>query len=525
MSESSRPRPVVLCILDGWGYREDCTDNALCKASMPVWRRLMESCPHALLDASAHAVGLPSGQMGNSEVGHMNLGAGRVVLQDLPRIDRAVADGSLAKSPLIAQFVAKLKASHGRAHLLGLLSPGGVHSHQDQLAALANILTGAGVDVVFHALLDGRDTPPRSALGYLDRFLGALEHKKDVEIGTVGGRYFAMDRDKRWDRVALAYDAIVQGRGIAASDARSAIEAGYARGENDEFIKPSVIAPYRGIPDGDGLVAGNFRADRMRQILDVLIDPDFDGFARKRHVRFAAFLGMVQYSDELATRIPALFPPESLSGTLGEVVAKAGLHQLRIAETEKYAHVTYFFSGGQEKPFEGEERILVPSPQVATYDLKPEMSAPEMTDKLTAAIASGTFDLIVVNYANGDMVGHSGILAAAAKAAETVDRCLGRLERAVHDAGGLLLVTADHGNLEEMRDPKTGQPHTAHTTNPVPLVLVNGPAAVTGLEHGRLADVAPTILALMGLRQPAAMTGHSLLHQARAGERPARRRA
>jgi 2,3-bisphosphoglycerate-independent phosphoglycerate mutase len=513
MTPDRRPRPVVLCILDGWGYRKECEDNALCQARMPVWDRLMASCPHALLDASARAVGLPQGQMGNSEVGHMNLGAGRVVLQDLPRIDKAIEDGSLAQNTKLVNFIFKLQVSRGRAHLLGLLSPGGVHSHQHQIAALANILAEAGIPVVVHALLDGRDTPPRSALDYLDRFLAALGDRKRVTIGTVGGRYYGMDRDKRWERVELAYDAIVSGKGLAAKDARAAIDAAYKRGEGDEFVKPTAIAGYRGMADGDGLVAANFRADRMRQILAALVDPAFDGFARARRVAFATVLGMVEYSAALAKLMPALFPPEELSDTLGEVAAKAGLHQLRIAETEKYAHVTYFFNGGEEKPFPGEERILVPSPKVATYDLKPEMSAPEMTDKLVAAIESGRFDLIVVNYANGDMVGHSGILVAAAKAAEAVDRCLGRLERAVKAAGGLLVITADHGNLEEMRDPATGQPHTAHTMNPVPIILVNGPAGVTGLEDGRLADVAPTILALMGLAQPAAMTGHALLRR------------
>jgi 2,3-bisphosphoglycerate-independent phosphoglycerate mutase len=511
MTENSRPRPAVLCILDGWGYRRECADNAVCLARMPVWNRLMASCPHALLDASAHAVGLPDGQMGNSEVGHMNLGAGRVVLQELPRIGRAIKDGSLARNPVLRDLIAKLKTSGGRAHIIGLLSPGGVHSHQDHMAALASDVAEAGIEVVVHGFLDGRDTPPRSAVGFVERFVASLGDRGRIAIGTLGGRYYGMDRDQRWERVELAYDAIVSGKGLPAADPRAAIEAAYKRGENDEFVKPSVIAGYRGMADGDGLISANFRADRMRQILAALVDPDFTGFRREKRIAFAAKAGMVVYSDALATLMPAFFPPEDLSDSLGELVAKAGLHQLRIAETEKYAHVTYFFSGGRERPFEGEERLLVPSPKVATYDLKPEMSAGELTDKLVAAVGGDRFDLVVVNYANGDMVGHTGILEAAIRAAETIDACLGRLEAAVKQAGGVLLITADHGNLEEMRDPVTGEPQTSHSMNPVPLILVNGPANVTGLADGCLADVAPTLLALMGLEQPAAMTGRALL--------------
>jgi len=511
MSERPRPRPVVLCVLDGWGHRREREDNAIRLARMPVWNRLLAECPHALLDASAHEVGLPAGQMGNSEVGHMNLGAGRIVLPDLPRVDQAVADGSLAKNPALGEFIAKLRKSRGRAHLFGLVSPGGVHSHQDHLAALARIVAGAGVPVVVHGFLDGRDTLPKSAAGFVARLLGDLRGAANVTIGTIGGRYYAMDRDRRWDRVALAYDAIMSGAGEGAADALAAIEAAYARGETDEFARPSVLAGYRGMSDGDGLLMGNFRADRVRQILAALLDPDFDGFARKKRCAFAAAAGLVEYSRPLNRRMTALFPPLDLTDTLGEVVAKAGLRQLRIAETEKFAHVTYFFNGGEEQPFPGEERILVPSPKVATYDLKPEMSAHEVTDRLVAAIESGRFDLIVVNYANGDMVGHTGVLAAAIKAAETIDHCLGRLEAAVKRAGGCLLITADHGNLEQMRDPETGQPHTAHSMNPVPLVLVNAPASVESLSGGRLADVAPTVLALMGLPQSSAMTGRVLV--------------
>lgn len=510
MTEPRRPRPVVLCVLDGWGHRVECADNAICQARMPVWDRLLRECPHSLLDASAHEVGLPEGQMGNSEVGHMNLGAGRVVMQELPRIDQAIADGSLARNETLKAFIGKLKASGGNAHLLGLLSPGGVHSHQDHLVALARIIAQAGVSVVVHGFLDGRDTPPRSALGYIEKFEANIREIANVSIATIGGRYYAMDRDKRWERLELAYDCVVSAEGEHAKNARSAVEAAYTRAENDEFVHPTVLDGYDGMADGDGIVMGNFRADRARQILMALLDPAFDGFARKRIVTFAAATGMVQYSGALKKFLTALFPPQDLSDTLGEVIAKAGLKQLRVAETEKYAHVTFFFNGGEERLFPGEERILVPSPKVATYDLKPEMSAPEVTDKLVAAIEGGAFDLIVVNYANGDMVGHTGILEAAIKAAETIDHCLGRLEAAVKKAGGCLLVTADHGNLEEMRDPVTGQPQTAHSMNPVPLVLVGGPKSVRHLGNGRLADVAPTILDLMGLEPPAAMTGHSL---------------
>jgi 2,3-bisphosphoglycerate-independent phosphoglycerate mutase len=511
MSQHPRPRPVVLCILDGWGHREDRDHNAIAQAATPVWDRLMASCPHALLDASAEAVGLPAGQMGNSEVGHMNIGAGRVVLQELPRIDRAVADGSIAKAPALKDFIAKLKASGGTAHVMGLVSPGGVHSHQDHMAALAVAVARAGVPVAVHAFLDGRDTPPRSALGYLKDFLAKCAPGGDaIRIATVSGRYYAMDRDKRWERIALAYDALVDAKGEAAPDAIAAVEQSYARNETDEFVKPTVIADYAGMRDGDGVLMANFRADRARQILTALADPAFDSFKRARIVDFAGRAGMVEYSAALRGLYSAIFPPQHLTATLGEVVAKADLTQLHIAETEKYAHVTFFFNGGEEREFKGETRILVPSPRIATYDLQPEMSAFEVTDKLVEAIGQGRFDFVVVNYANPDMVGHTGVFAAAVKAVEAVDACLGRLEAAVRKAGGALLVTADHGNAEMMEDISTGQPHTAHTTDLVPVVLV-GAKQHARLGNGRLADVAPTVLALMGLAQPKEMTGRSLL--------------
>jgi 2,3-bisphosphoglycerate-independent phosphoglycerate mutase len=508
---TTRPRPLVLCILDGWGERSDGADNAIERAKTPVWHALMRRWPHAHLDASEHYVGLPDGQMGNSEVGHTNLGAGRVVLQDLPRIDAAIADGSLANLPALRDFSAKLKATGGTAHVMGLMSPGGVHSHQHQIAALAAILAEGGLPVAVHAFLDGRDTPPKSATGYLRQFESDVAGHGDVRIATVCGRYYAMDRDKRWDRVEKAYRLLVAGEGEHADDAVKAVDAAYARGETDEFVLPTAIGDYPGMKIGDGILFANFRADRIREIAGALLDPGFAGFARAKRVDFAAAVGLVEYSEELNRFLATLFPPEDLSETFGEIVADAGLTQLRIAETEKYAHVTFFFNGGRETVFPGEERILVPSPKVATYDKQPEMSAFELTDKVVAAIRSGRFDVVVLNYANTDMVGHTGDLAAAMKAVEAVDSCLGRLSAAVEAAGGTLVITADHGNAEMMRDPATGEPHTAHTLNPVPFIVVNPPGAIARLDNGRLADVAPTLLAILGLPQPKAMTGHSLI--------------
>ncbi|MBC7907938.1 MAG: 2,3-bisphosphoglycerate-independent phosphoglycerate mutase [Rhodospirillaceae bacterium] len=510
--KAQRPRPVVLCILDGWGHRDDPTDNAIAMAETPNWDRLTATCPRALLKTSGLAVGLPEGQMGNSEVGHMNLGAGRVVMQDLPRIDLAVADGSLAANPVLVDSIAKVKAAGGAMHVMGLLSPGGVHSHQDHLAALAKIVSHAGVKVWVHAFLDGRDTPPSSAKDYLARFLADVAGH-NVAVATVSGRYYAMDRDKRWDRVQLAFDALMCAKGPVAAEPLGAVEASYQAGKTDEFVLPVVIDGYPGMQDGDGLLMGNYRADRAREILHTLVDPAFDGFARAKTVRFAAQLGLTEYSSALNAFLVPLFPAETLTKLLGEVVSDAGKTQLRIAETEKYAHVTFFFNGGREQVYPGEDRILVSSPKVATYDLQPEMSAPEVTDKLVEAIGSGKYDLIVVNFANGDMVGHTGIIPAAIKAVETVDGALGRLEAAIKAAGGTMLVTADHGNAELMVDPDSFEPYTAHTTGPVDLLLVNPPAGITALADGKLADVAPTLLSLLGLPQPAEMTGRSLLNQ------------
>ncbi|MDF1722720.1 MAG: 2,3-bisphosphoglycerate-independent phosphoglycerate mutase [Minwuia sp.] len=503
--------PVVLCILDGWGHRDDPADNAIALADAPNWRRLSRTCPQTMIETSGLAVGLPDGQMGNSEVGHMNIGAGRVVMQDLPRIDAAIQDGSLRADP-------RLKAMAERCptvHIIGLLSPGGVHAHQDHIVALAQTLVDGGASVLVHAILDGRDTPPKSAGDYLDAVDRALPH--GAALATLIGRYWAMDRDKRWDRIELACNALVNGVATPFPDWQSALEDAYAADETDEFVKPRRLAAFDGMADGDGLLMANFRADRAREILTALLDPHFDGYVRSRRLTFGAAIGLTEYSQALNPFLETLFPSEDLPDTLGEVVSRAGKTQLRISETEKYAHVTFFLNGGQEQQYEGEDRILIPSPDVATYDLQPEMSAAEVTGHLVKRIRDRQTDLIIVNFANPDMVGHTGDLAAAITAVETIDGCLGALSEAILEADGTLLITADHGNLEMMRDPETGQPHTAHTTNPVPLTMVNGPADMV-LQPGRLADLAPTVLRLMGLAQPAAMTGSCLLTPGRVAD-------
>jgi 2,3-bisphosphoglycerate-independent phosphoglycerate mutase len=501
-------RPVMLVVLDGWGWREERADNAVRQASTPVFDRLWSTGPRAFLRTSGLAVGLPEGQMGNSEVGHLNIGAGRVVMQDLPRIADAIASGEIARAPALVDLVGRLKASGGICHLIGLVSPGGVHSHQDHAVALAKILTEAGVPALVHALTDGRDTPPQSAGDDLKRLVAALP--PSVLVATVVGRYYGMDRDRRWERVKKAYDAMVEADAPRFPDPQAAIADAYAKKQFDEFILPSVIGDYRGMNDGDGLLCFNFRADRAREILGAMLDPDFAGFPRRRVVRFAGAVGMAQYSEELDKLMGTILPPQTFPNILGEVVAAAGRTQLRMAETEKYPHVTYFLNGGREQPYDGEDRIMVPSPKVATYDLQPEMSAPELTAKAVAAIRSGKYDLIVLNYANPDMVGHTGSLPAAIKAVETVDKGLGEIAAAVGEAGGALLVTADHGNCEMMRDPLTRGPHTSHTTNPVPLLL-QGARNRSLVAEGRLADIAPTLLELMDLPKPPEMTGVSLL--------------
>ena len=504
-------RTTLLCILDGWGWRENhAEDNAIAAATTPNYSRLLKECPHALLQTSGSAVGLPKGQMGNSEVGHMNIGAGRVVAQDLPRIDVAIEDGSLARRPALLALIDRAKTGKSAVHLMGLMSPGGVHSHQDHMVALVKILAGAGVPVFVHAFLDGRDTPPRSAKGFLQKFLSDIDGIPGVRLATLSGRYYAMDRDKRWDRVGKAYAAMVDATGRRYGDFFAALDDSYDAGVGDEFVVPCVLGDYAGMEDGDVMLFANFRADRAREISTALLDPGFEGFGRDRLVRFSAAAGLTEYSQALIPFMQAVFPPEDVRDTLGEVIAHRGMKQLRIAETEKYAHVTFFLNGGREEQFAGEDRILVPSPKVATYDRKPEMSAYEVTDKLEAAILSGKYDLIVCNYANPDMVGHTGVMSAAVKAVDTIDACLGRLMAALEKAGGVMLLTADHGNIEMMTDPETHEPYTAHTTLDVPVIAFGAPGGAR-LENGRLADVAPTVLALMGIEKPALMTGHSLL--------------
>ncbi|CAN0106130.1 unnamed protein product [Discosporangium mesarthrocarpum] len=505
------PKPVVLCVLDGWGHRDDESENAITPANTPNFQRLWNTNPHTFIDTSGVDVGLPQGQMGNSEVGHMNLGAGRIVNQDIRRIDAAIEAGSLGENTALTGYIDTLKASGGTCHLLGLLSPGGVHSHQDHLAKLAEILANSGIPVSIHMFLDGRDTPPESAAGFVSEFAKQIDNIPGVALSTMCGRFFAMDRDQRWDRVEKAYNLIVSGNGSTTGDAVAAIRASYDAGVSDEFVEPVALNGYDGVQDGDGVLMGNFRSDRAREILQALLDPDFNGFARTRVATFRAALGVTEYSTAHNAFMETMFPPASLDNILAGLVAEAGKKQLRIAETEKYAHVTFFFNGGEETPFEGEDRVLISSPKVATYDLQPEMSAHEVTDRLVEAIGDGTYDFVLVNYANPDMVGHTGILAAAEIAIRTVDECIGRLATAVETAGGSLLITADHGNAETMRDAETGAPHTAHTLNMVPAVLVNAPANVRALRNGRLADIAPTLLQLLRIEQPAEMTGVSLI--------------
>ena len=502
-----RPRPVMLLILDGWGWREEPADNAVRLAHTPTFDNLWDTCPHALLHASGADVGLPEGQMGNSEVGHLNIGAGRIVKGDLLRISEAIADGTMTKAPALLTLIERLRQSGGACHLLGLASPGGVHSHQDHAVALAKILAEAGVTTVVHAFADGRDMPPRSAIDDLGRLAAALP--KSVAIATISGRYYAMDRDHRWERVVRAYDAIAEAQGPRFQTAHAMIADSYARNLSDEFMVPAIIGGYGGMKDGDGVLCFNFRSDRVREILTALLDPDFSAFPRRRALPFAAAVGMAHYGQRLDVLMQTIFLAPTLPNVLGQVVAKAGRTQLRIAETEKYPHVTYFLNGGREDRYPGEDRIMVSSPKVATYDLQPEMSAPEVTEKAVNAIRSGRYDLIVLNYANPDMVGHTGNLAAAIKAVEAVDANMARVAKAINEAGGIGLITADHGNCEMMRDPETGGPHTSHTTNPVPLLLVGCPGA--SLTGGRLADIGPTVLALMELAKPPEMMGISLL--------------
>lgn len=500
------PKPVVLCILDGWGLRDETEGNAPLLAKTPNFDRLMADCPNAQLITHGPDVGLPVGQMGNSEVGHTNIGAGRVVSMDLGKIDLAIEDDSFAKADAIQNFIATLKKTGGKAHLIGVVSDGGVHGHIDHIIAAAKAMDAAAIPVVLHAITDGRDVAPESAQSFMAELSAALP--KSVKIGTVIGRYYAMDRDNRWDRVEKAYDAIAYGQGVTAPNAQTAISQAYAAGVTDEFIRATVLKGYSGIASDDGLFCLNFRSDRSREILAAFGDPEFSDFKRKMPV-LAARLGMVQYSRAHNTWYETVFPKAQIENTLGSWVAGHGLRQFRLAETEKYPHVTFFLNGGYEKPEQGEDRRMPKSPKVATYDLKPEMSSRDVTNAFVDAIGEG-YDLIVTNYANPDMVGHTGDLQAAIAACEAVDRGLGEVLAALEMAGGAMIVAADHGNCETMIDPATGGPHTAHTLNPVP-VAIYGIDQNAKLRDGRLADLAPTLLAMMGLAQPDEMTGKSLI--------------
>ncbi|MBP0482428.1 2,3-bisphosphoglycerate-independent phosphoglycerate mutase [Sagittula salina] len=499
-------KPVILTILDGWGLREETANNAPALADTPTVDRLMATCPHATLITHGPDVGLPTGQMGNSEVGHTNIGAGRVVAMDLGQIDLAIEDGSFFENKAILDFAATVRDAEGEAHVMGLTSDGGVHAHTDHLLAAAKVLTDKGLCVHIHVITDGRDVAPTSAVDQVARFAAALP--EGARIATVSGRYYAMDRDNRWDRVEKAYRAAVEGDAPAQPDALTGIRASYAADKADEFILPFVIDGYRGMQANDGLFFVNFRADRAREILAAIGDPAFDGFERQRK-DLSARLGMVDYSDAHKAYMTTAYPKQKIVNTLGEWTAKHGKTQYRLAETEKYPHVTFFLNGGKETPEENEDRFMPKSPKVATYDLQPEMSSGEVTEKFLEAIDHG-YDLIVVNYANPDMVGHTGDLDAAIKACEAVDAGLGRVVAKLEQTGGALLVIADHGNCETMVDPETGGPHTAHTTNLVPVILFGAPEG-TRVTDGRLADVAPTLLQLMDLPQPEEMTGKSLI--------------
>lgn len=505
-------KPMVLVILDGYGYREEQQDNAILNAKTPVMDALWAKRPHTLIDASGLEVGLPDRQMGNSEVGHVNLGAGRIVYQDLTRLDVEIKERTFFANPVLTNAVDQAKNAGKAVHIMGLLSAGGVHSHEDHIMAMVELAAERGAEKIYlHAFLDGRDTPPRSAEASLKKFEDKFAALGKGRVASIVGRYYAMDRDNRWDRVEKAYDLMTLAQGeFQADTAVAGLQAAYARDENDEFVKATVIRAEgqadAAMEDGDTLIFMNFRADRAREITRAFVNADFDGFARKKVVNLN-FVMLTEYAADIKTAVA--YPPASLANTFGEWMAKNDKTQLRISETEKYAHVTFFFNGGVEEPFAGEERILINSPKVATYDLQPEMSSAELTEKLVAAIESGKYDTIICNYPNGDMVGHTGVMEAAIKAVEALDNCIEQVTKAVESVGGQLLITADHGNAEQMRDPATGQAHTAHTNLPVPLIYV-GEKNVKSVEGGKLSDIAPTMLSLMGMEIPQEMTGKPL---------------
>lgn len=507
-------RPLMLIILDGWGYREAREGNAILAARTPTLDHLTEEYPWCFLEASGEAVGLPEGQMGNSEVGHLNIGAGRIVYQDLTRINLSIKKEDFFKNPAFLDAISHVKANDSSLHLMGLVSYGGVHSYMTHIYALIKLAQQEGLKKVYiHAFLDGRDVPPKAALKDIKELDAFCKEKGNAKIATISGRYYAMDRDKRWDRTKLAYDALTMGVApYKTPDVESAVSEAYERGETDEFVKPTVITDSEGKPeaviqDNDSVIFFNFRPDRARQLTWAFVNKDFENFPREKHPK-VYYVCMAQYDETLD--LPIAFPPEELENVLGKVLSKQGLVQLRIAETEKYAHVTFFLNGGQEKCYEGEDRCLIPSPKIATYDLKPEMSADEVTEEVIGRIRSGKYDVIILNFANMDMVGHTGIFEAAVKAVEAVDSCVGRIAAALKEAGGVAIITADHGNAEKMENPVTGEPHTAHTSNPVKCIYA-GNDEVKALKNGKLCDLAPTLLELLKIRKPEEMTGESLI--------------
>ncbi|MEX2961959.1 2,3-bisphosphoglycerate-independent phosphoglycerate mutase [Microbulbifer sp. TYP-18] len=509
-AQSPPKHPLVLLILDGFGHSDNSQHNAIHSALSPVWDEIWATRPRTLIQTSGLAVGLPQGQMGNSEVGHMTLGAGRVVYQNFTRINKAIGSGDFFRNPAYTAAVDKAILNNGAVHIMGLASEGGVHSHEDHIVAMITLAAQRGARAIYlHAFLDGRDTPPRSAEASIARLTQVCDSVGSARIASLAGRYYAMDRDQRWDRTQAVYDLLTRGSAAhRAEDALAGLAAAYERGENDEFVAPTLVGAAAPVADGDSLIFMNFRPDRARQLTRAFTQPDFQGFERAAEPKLADFVMTTEYAADI--QASCAFPPQALANSLGEYLAQLGKTQLRIAETEKYAHVTFFFSGGREAPYSGETRELIKSPDVATYDLQPEMSAPEVTDKLVAALEAGAFDVIICNYANGDMVGHTGVFEAAVKAVETLDHCVDRVVTAALAAGGEVLITADHGNVEEMYDAASGQVSTQHSTLPVPLVYI-GQRKLALRDGGSLADVAPTMLALMDLPQPGEMTGRSLV--------------